>query len=125
MIIPVDIEECKSAGLPMSENSISVAYEKEGARVYFSFSMMGDAMDCHVAAVGRSKLLLREAINCFVPSVFDLFPKINKVTGCVGKRSVVNLLKKCGFVCVAQKPIQCDNIIQTAYFMVRGRHGIH
>jgi len=65
--------------------------------VFFSATRRGDALDCHVAAKGKNKLLLREAIGHFCRYAMFTYPWCSKVSACVKLKSVENLCLKCGF----------------------------
>lgn len=74
---------------------------KEGP-VYISYTRKGDAIAMHIAAEGSGKLELRNAANCFCATVFSEFEWCTVIIGLVGKQSVINLAKKCGFSVVRE-----------------------
>ncbi len=65
--------------------------------VFFSATQRGDTLDCHVAAKGRNKRFLREAINQFCDYSFAVYPWCVKIAACVKLKSVKNLCLNCGF----------------------------
>jgi len=87
-----------SMGIPHTDRSAFYSWK---GKVFFSATMRGDTLDCHVAAKGRNKLLLREAINQFCQYMFLTYSQCNKIAACVKMKSVRNLCLKCGFVKIA------------------------
>ncbi len=125
MFFTANREECEKVKLPMSDKCMQVKYSREGRNVYFSFGLLGNAMECHIAAKGKSKLLLREAVNMFCDEIFLIFPSVEEITGSVIKKSVINLLKKCGFVSINEKLMDNHGKQELVTSMARFRNGVH
>lgn len=93
-----DNSEPLKLNIPHADTSAFYSWK---GKVFFSATMRGDTLDCHVAAKGRNKLLLREAINQFCQYVFFTYAWCKKIAACVKMKSVKNLCLKCGFVKIA------------------------
>jgi hypothetical protein len=74
-------------------------YKYDDSEVYFLLSKRGEALEIHIAAVGRKgKRRLREALRAMVKEVPKMFPWCRMLIGPVKSASVYNLAMKCGFV---------------------------
>ena len=82
-------------GIPCDDDHLFFSWK---GKVFFSATRRGGFLDCHVAAKGVNKLLLREAINQFCQFAFSTYAWCKAVTACVKLKSVKNLCLNCGFV---------------------------
>jgi hypothetical protein len=90
------IYQCDNPNIGILHDDNHIFFSFDGL-VFFSATMKGNAMDCHIGAVGRNKRLLRVAVNQFCEYIFARYSWCDKITACVTMKSVKNLVKKCGF----------------------------
>lgn len=90
-------DKSKALELNIPHVDESLFYSWKG-KVFFSANARGDTLECHIAARGRNKLYLRQAINQFCQYMFMSYPWCKKIAANVNKNSVKNLCLKCGFV---------------------------
>lgn len=91
------IFQCENPNIGIPNDSNHIFFSFDGL-VFFSATMKGTAMDCHIGAVGRNKRFLRVAINQFCEFIFNEYRWCDRITACVTMQSVKNLILKCGFV---------------------------
>ena len=91
------IYQCKNPkiGIPHDDKHIFFSFD---GLVFFSATMRGDTMDCHIGAQGRNKRFLRVAVNQFCEFIFTNYAWCRKIAACVKLESVKNLCLNCGFV---------------------------
>lgn len=99
----IDMTEPDRLGLPKTEDYRVIMWEDGESKVYFSYTKQGLAISMHIAADKAGKRHLREAVEEFVQCIFALYGWCEMVIGVVGKQSIVNLAKKCGFDEVARE----------------------
>lgn len=87
----------KPNGLYATDNHILLEWSDGERQVYFSAAQQGQAMTVHIAAKGKNKLALREAVEDFIDYIFTNYTWCDVVIGAITKPSVVNLANKCGF----------------------------
>lgn len=125
MFVPADKEKARELGLPMTDGAAVVEYRVGSKSVFISYSFFGMTVDSHILAVGKSKLLLRQAVNVFCAEVFETFPYVEKIAGSVMKKSVENLLIKCGFVEIGRVLADHDGKAKTIKLMARFNNGLY
>lgn len=65
--------------------------------IYVSLVRQEDVLFCHFSADRASVRLLKQAIDEFCATVFDLMPWCKAVMACIKRDSVTKLVKRCGF----------------------------
>ena len=94
----IDKSEALKLNIPRTDKSIFYTWK---GKVFFSANARGDTLECHIAAKGKNKLFLRQAINQFCQYMFMTFAWCKKITANVKMKSVKNLCEKCGFIKLA------------------------
>jgi len=111
MLEPVmDMSTAYLLGLPMNENYRVIKWKRGDKTVYFSITRQGNAISMHIAAEKKSYTSLRVAANEFCEAVFEQYEWCECILGLVGKQSVVNLAKKCGFEVLTKGELRGDPV---------------
>lgn len=106
----LDTSNAYLLGLPMNENYRVIKFKRGDKTVYFSITRQGNAISMHIAAEKKSYTMLRVAANEMCEEIFRQYDWCECIFGLVGKQSVVNLAKKCGFIVVTRGILGNDPI---------------
>jgi hypothetical protein len=79
-----------------------VEWRESDCRVVFSYAQQGHAITAHFAAGKESLREVKTAINDFVEWAFYAYEWCRMVFAVIGIPSVERLVRKCGFVPLAQ-----------------------
>ena len=89
------------------KTELKECYQYNDSQVYFLLSRRGDAVEIHIAAIGRKgKQRLREAGRAIIKQVPIMFPWCNMLIATVIPRSVYNLCLMIGFIDLGKFPFE-------------------
>lgn len=96
-----DREAANEWSLPMNDDHLIFSWND---KVLFSATMRGALLDCHIAAKKEGKKELRTAVNEFCEEMFNRYSWCKFIGAHVytKNKSVINLVKKCGFVKIGE-----------------------
>ncbi len=83
--------------LPVSDKTIAVEWAGEG-RILASYAMRGRALSAHFASDKKGLRNLKKAIDDFCSWAFNKYEWCTMILAVIKKKSVVRLVKKCGFM---------------------------
>lgn len=84
-------------GLPTDANHYVYRWLEPECKVLFSATRQGEAMSIHLASDKKGLRRLKQALNEFCEYVFKVFSWCKMIIGKVNRRSIANLVVKCGF----------------------------
>ena len=87
-------------GLPTNKHHNVYRWTEPGCKVLFSASRLSDAMSIHLASDKKGLRKLEQAVNDFCEYVFEMFLWCDMIVGKVNRRSIANLVTRCGFIMI-------------------------
>ena len=88
--------------LPTDKNHLQFKWTEPGVNVCASITRLGNGAPCHFTADWGGVCKLEQAINEFCEFVFCVFPWCTMIMSKTNRKSVIDLIKKCGFELVKQ-----------------------
>lgn len=106
--------------VPRDDNHLIFEWNKDGSRVVFSVTEVGDSLNCHYAAEKHSLRKMKEAVVDMEAWLFDQYKWCKMITAYVLLPSVGRMLKKLGYFAFGQND---KGVVY--YIKTRGQHGRH
>lgn len=89
-------------GLAVTPNHLVFRWNVDHCTILFSITQQGQSANCHFASNKQGLRYIKEAVDQFVRFVFSHWDSCRMVIANVKRPSVERVVKKCGFLWVAE-----------------------